>query len=46
MAKLRTTLGFAVVIVALLLAARGLQAQLFSARDPGVRGGAPGPGGL
>jgi CxxC motif-containing protein (DUF1111 family) len=45
MAKPSTKLVPAVVIVLLLGAAGVLQAQFFSARDPGVRGGAAGAGG-
>jgi CxxC motif-containing protein (DUF1111 family) len=45
MAKLSTKLVSAVVIVLFLGAAGGIQAQFFSARDPGVRGGAAGAGG-
>src|SRR6185369_1704176 len=45
MPRLRIKLVPAVVIVLLLGAAGVIQAQLFSARDPGVRGGAAGAGG-
>jgi CxxC motif-containing protein (DUF1111 family) len=44
MAKLSTKLVPAVVIALLLGAAGVIQAQFFSARDPGVRGGAAGAG--